>query len=34
MFQNYQKDLVRKITDTISEKTKEKMLNITNVLNF
>ncbi|XP_008185500.1 ribonuclease P/MRP protein subunit POP5 isoform X2 [Acyrthosiphon pisum] len=32
--QNYQKDLVRKITDTISEKTKEKMLNITNVLNF
>ncbi|KAF0767088.1 ribonuclease P/MRP protein subunit POP5 [Aphis craccivora] len=32
--QNYQKNLVRKVTDTISEKTKEKMLNITNVANF
>ncbi|CAH1736518.1 ribonuclease P/MRP protein subunit POP5 [Aphis gossypii] len=32
--QNYQKNLVRKMTDTISEKTKEKMLKISNIAKF
>jgi len=34
LFQNYQKDLVRKLTNTISLSTKEKILNVTGVLKF
>lgn len=32
MFQTYQKDLVRKLSETISMTTKEKMLNVTGIL--
>lgn len=34
LLQNYQKDLIRKLTETISETTKRKMLNVRGVLKF
>lgn len=33
-FQNYQKDLVRKLSETIPETTKHKMLNVSGILKF